>query len=415
MLGSLAPLGMPLATDVLSGARADEGLYIPLMERIRRGRNTTGRLLVGDGKMRAGDTRAYLARPQDWSLAPWPLPGATAEAMDAWSTAGVTKSAAGAFGRIGRTNDRGHEVLAAEGSECERTCAAPGGAVDAAAWHERGVVGRSPMQADHQAAGLAKRLRHAETTLASLTPPRGRGQRQSPTEATLMAAMALGLTAHRVDGLLSVAWEKQGEQTTPYVGRGRGSVHREQRVSETTRAPLPQGARQGDRLAALHQRLGWQAFVTHAGPTRLALQEAVWCYRHADRVARIFHRLKSHGQIAPFFVKLNEHIDGLTSLLTLGVRVLTVTEWVLRRSLEQAQASLPGVHPENTHKVTDKPTAERILKAFADVSLPIIKHATGEDMLRRLTPLAGLQEDILQRLGLGITLYAQLEILTMGT
>ena len=52
-----------------------------------------------------------------------------------------------------RTNDRGHKVLVAEGSEFERTCYAPGDAVDAAAWHERVLVVRSPMHADHQAAG----------------------------------------------------------------------------------------------------------------------------------------------------------------------------------------------------------------------------------------------------------------------
>jgi hypothetical protein len=94
--------------------------------------------------------------------------------------------------------------------------------------------------------------------------------------------------------------------------------------------------------------------------------------------------------------------------------VLTVTEFVLRRSLETEQASLPGLHPENKQKVTDKPTAERILKAFSDVSLTIIKHATGEEILRRLTPLSGVQEDILQRLGLGTALYRQLEIREIG-
>jgi transposase len=37
MMGSLDPLGMPLATDVLSGERADDGLYIPLIERMGAG------------------------------------------------------------------------------------------------------------------------------------------------------------------------------------------------------------------------------------------------------------------------------------------------------------------------------------------------------------------------------------------
>src|SRR5437870_12165101 len=121
MLGSLDPLGMPLSTDVLAGERADDGLYIPIIERIRRGLNKTGLLFVGDGKMSALDTRASLARHQDWYLSPLPLTGATAEAMDAWITAGVTQGDAGALVRIFRTNDRGHEGLAAEGYEFERT------------------------------------------------------------------------------------------------------------------------------------------------------------------------------------------------------------------------------------------------------------------------------------------------------
>ena len=92
-------------------------------------------------------------------------------------------------------------------------------------------------------------------------------------------------------------------------------------------------------------------------------------------------------------------MEGLTSLRTRGVRGLTVLECVLRRSRETAQASLPGWPPENKPQVTDKPPAERTLQAWSDVSRTIITHGTGEAMLRRLTPLAGVQEDRRQRLG----------------
>src|SRR6266705_4372362 len=279
--------------------------------------------------------------------------------MDAWITTGVTQGEAGKLARIWRTNDRGHEVLAAEGYECERTCCAPDRDM---VWNERVMVVRSPMHAHQQAAGLEKRLHHAETHLMALTPPRGRGKRQITDEATLREAIALVLKEHRVEGLLSVTWDKQVEQTTHYVGRGRGSVHREKRVVQKTRYHLTHIARQADTIAARSQRFGWKAFVTNAGPKRLSWREAVLGYRNEYRVERIFHRLKSRLHIAPLFVKLNEHIEGLTSLLTLGVRVLT-----------------------------------------------IIKHAAGEDILRRLTPLSGVQEDILQRLGLGTALYRQLE------
>jgi len=411
MIGSLDPMGMPLSTDVVSGERADDGLYLPIIERIRTGLQTTGLLFVGDCKMSALDTRAYLARHHDWYLSPLPLTGATAEAMEAWITTGVRQGEAGELEQIWRTNDRGHEVLAAEGYEFERTCGAPDGDLE---WRERVLVVRSPMHAAHQAAGLEKRLCHAETQLTALTPPRGRGKRQITDEATLVEAIARVLTAHRVDGLLSVAWEKQVEQTTHYVGRGRGSLNREKRVIQKTRYQITHIARQADTIAVCRQRFGWKAFVTNAGPKRLSLQEAVLDYRNEYRVERIFHRLKSRVHIAPLFVKLNDQIEGLTYLLTLGVRVLTVMEFVLRRSLQNDHAKLPGLHPENKTKMTDTPTAERLLKAFANVSLTIIQNAAGEDILRRLTPLSGLQKDILQRLGLDAALYGQLEIQAIG-
>ena len=411
MLGSLDPLGMPLATDVVSGDRADDGLYIPLMERIRTGLKPTGLLFVGDCKMSALDTRAYLARHQDFYLSPLPLTGTTAETMAAWISEGVTQSEMGALEQIWRINDRGQEVLVAEGYECERTCCAP---VGEAEWRERVLVVRAPMHAHQQAAGLETRLRHAEAKLAALTPPRGRGKRQITDEATLVEAMTRVLTEHRVEELLSVTWEKQVEQKTQYVGRGRGSVSREKRVIQKTRYHITHIARREDKIAALSQRLGWKAFVTNAGQKRLSLHDAVLCYRNEYRVERIFNRLKSRVHIAPLFVKLNDQIEGLTYLLTLGVRVLTVMEFVLRRSLQTDQTTLPGLHPENKTRLTDKPTAERILTAFADVSLTIIKNAAGEEILRRLTSLSGLQEDILQRLGLGASLYGQLEIQEMG-
>ena len=410
MMGSLDPLGMPLATDVLSGERADDGLYIPVIDRIRRGLHASGLLFVGDGKMSALDTRAHIAGHQHVYLSPLPLTGATAEAMETWITAGVAQGEAGALERIFRTNDRGHEVLAAEGYEVERTCGVPGGPE---AWTERVLILRSPMPAQQQAVGLEARLGYAEKKLAALTPPRGRGKRQITDEAMLVEAMDTVLKDHRVHGLLSVAWEKQSERRTQYVGRGRGSASRGTRVIETVRYPITRIARQGDHIAALTQRFGWKAFVTNAVPTRLSLQEAVLCYRNAYRVERIFNRLKSRVHIAPLFVKRNEQIEGLTYLLTLGVRVLTVLEFVLRRSLEQEQATLPGLHPENKQKMADKPTAERLLQAFTDVSLTIITHAAGEEILRRLTPLSRVQEAILQRLGLGTNLYRQLEIQNM--
>jgi hypothetical protein len=274
-MGALAPLGMPLATEVVAGARAEEGFHLPIMERLRPGLTTPGLLLVGDCTRRALETRASLARPQDFSGSPLPLTGATAEAMDAWITAGVTPGERGEFTRRGRPHARGHKVLAAEGSEWERTCDTPGDAVDAAAWPARVLVGRSPRHAAHQAAGLAKRLGHAEPKLAALTPPRGRGKRPITDEATRVEAIDVVRTEPRGDGWLRVTWAQQVEQTTHSGGRGRGAGHREKRVRQQTRSPLTPSARQADTMAGLSQRFGWQACVPNARPPRRSVEEAV--------------------------------------------------------------------------------------------------------------------------------------------
>src|SRR5262249_42972802 len=155
------------------------------------------------------------------------------------------------------------------------------------------------MHAAQQAAGLDQRLRHAETQLTALTPPSGRGKRQITDEATLVEAIALVLTAHRVDGLLRVTWEKQVEQKTQYVGRGRGSVSQARGVTEKPRSHIPHIVRQKDKIAALRQRFGWKAFGTNGGQTQLSLQHAVLCYRNESRVERICNRLKSRVHIAP--------------------------------------------------------------------------------------------------------------------
>ncbi len=83
-------------------------------------------------------------------LSPLPLTGTTAEAMDAWITEGVAQGGAGELERIFRTNERGQEVLAAEGYEFERACCALVGEEE---WSERVVVVRSPVHAARQAAG----------------------------------------------------------------------------------------------------------------------------------------------------------------------------------------------------------------------------------------------------------------------
>lgn len=230
----------------------------------------------------------------------------------------------------------------------------------------------------------------------------------------MLDAISKVLKAHRVAGLFRVSYVKQIEHQTTYVGPGRGAANREQRVIEKVRDQITEVSREDDQVADLEATLGWKAFVTNARATRLPLADAVLCCRHEYRIERIFNRLKSRLQIAPLFVRRDDQIEGLTYLLTLGGRVLTMMEFILRRSLHTEKAKLSGLHLENRKKCTDQPTAERVLKAFSKVSLTIIQDQAGMEIGRWLTPLSSVQQEIIERLGLETSLYAQLEIHNTG-
>jgi hypothetical protein len=225
--------------------------------------------------MSAVATRAYLAQRAHRSLSPLPLPGATAEAMADWLTEGIRKDRDSELARMFRGNPREPTVLAAEGYEVERSCCLEDGAGGKTAGSERVLVLRSPLHAAQQTAGLEKRLAPAAKKLAALTPARGRGQRQMTDEVMLVEAMDNVLKEQRVEGLLRMDWEQQIERRTHYVGRGRGSATRAQRVSEHIRYHITHITRQDGPMAALIARFGWKAFVTNATPERLSLAEAV--------------------------------------------------------------------------------------------------------------------------------------------
>lgn len=70
MLATLDPLGMPLATMVLPGHRADDPLYIPAIIQVRQGLGRRGLLYIGDCKMSALATRAVLQAGGDFYLCP---------------------------------------------------------------------------------------------------------------------------------------------------------------------------------------------------------------------------------------------------------------------------------------------------------------------------------------------------------
>ena len=315
----------------MSGERADDPLYVPIIDRVLGCLGRTGLLFVGDCKMSALATRAHLVAHEQYYLTPLAQVGETAELMPTWIEAGVKQGE----GLIAVLSEDGEQMLA-QGYELSRMCVS-----GELRWQERVLVVRSLAYADTQHRHLTERLAKAQAALLSLTPAVGRGKRQITEEAALQSAAEAMLAKYRVKGLLTYTYERESERENKFVGRGRGGANRQQQVSERVRYQITAVERNEAAIADLVSTLGWRAYATNAPQPRLSLEKAVREYRHEYHIEHGFARLKGAPlSIAPMFVKRDDQVVGLTHLLSLALRVLSLMEFVVRRSLKQQGKTL---------------------------------------------------------------------------
>jgi transposase len=148
--------------------------------------------------------------------------------------------------------------------------------------------------------------------------------------------------------------------------------------------------------------------VTNACETRLPLDKVVEVYRGSIRIENNFARLKGKSLgIRPLYVQREDHAIGLVRLLSLALRVLTTVEYIVRRRLARLGKSLSGLYTGNPRRMTDRPTTEKLLFAFKEITLTRMTTTDG-NLHQYLTPLNPLQDRILRLLGLSKTIYTQL-------
>lgn len=154
-------------------------------------------------------------------------------------------------------------------------------------------------------------------------------------------------------------------------------------------------------------QLGSQVYGTNASQNDLPLAKAVLAYRNEYLVERGFARLKGPTlSLTPMFLKDDRRMIGLIRLLSIGLRVLTLLEFAVRRELAQNQEKLVGLYAGNPKRTTATPRAETLLEAFQNIYLNSV--TIGEQILLHITPLSDLQRKILSLLGLSPDIYSQL-------
>ena len=397
MLATLDPLGMPLATMVLPGHRADDPLYIPAIIQVRQGLGRRGLLYIGDCKMGALETRAVLQAGGDFYLCPLSEVQMPADRLE--KTLAPVWSGEQVLTPVYREQEDGKQECIAEGFEWQETLTAE---VDGQiiTWTERRLAVRSQKQAQAAEAALRVRLEKAQNALLALNE-RGRGKKRFPDEASLRQAAEAIVAHYQVQGLLCLRYEEEVKERPVRRYRNRPATVRQEREIWVRVRVDEEAVEQAVR------RLGWRVYVTNEGGERLSLPQAVLAYREQYTIDRGMGRLKGRPlSLTPMYLQRDDRVTGLIRLLTIALRVLTLLEFVVRRNLAVEDVPLTGLYAGNPKRATRRPTAERLLEAFQGITLTIVQesHQTS----RHLTPLSPLQQRILALLGFSPNVYARL-------
>lgn len=388
----LDPLGVPLTTTVVAGQQADDPLYVPEIKRVQQSLACPGVTYIGDSKMAAVQTRAYVVKSQDYYLCPLPVVQVSRQEL-----AELLEPVWSGHQPLSAVCRDGEQI--AQGYECTVPLQAHGEG-ETIAWIERRLVVRSRQLAHAQEQSLLARVGKARAAMANLNA-RAQGKKRFTDEADLQAAVEKIVTRYQVQGLLTFTYrsETTERRVRPYGTRPE-SIRVEQSVTVT--ASLNEAA-----VTEAKRSLGWRVYATNQPAEHLSLEQAVLAYRAEYLVEQAIGRLKGKAlSLTPLYLETDERILGLVRLLMIGVRVLTLLEFSARKHLHQAGDKLAGIYPGNPKRATERPTTELMLRAFAGLTLTLMTEA--QCTRAHVTPLAAVQQRILQLFGFAPDIYLRL-------
>src|SRR5436190_4425303 len=388
----LDPLGTPLATAVVPGNSTDDPLYVPAIRAVQQSLGVGGRTYVGDCKMAALATRAFVASGQDFYLCPLSesqLGRAERRELLQPAFAGTQP-----LERVYRPGgDDQPDELVAEGFWVDVELTALVGDKQVR-WAERRFLARSLAYAQAQQAALERRLEKATKALRELVVRR-QGKKQL-FHAELMEAAEAIVKREGVEGLLS--YTAQALMTTRQVRAYRGRPARE----ETDVFFEIEVRREEALIEEKKREMGWQVYATNA--LVMALAQVVWAYRGQYRIEDDWSRLKGRPLgLTPMYLQDEQRMQGLVHLLSLALRLLTVLEWVVRERLRKEGAKLQGIYAGQPGRKTARPSAELLLRAMKTISVSVVE--INGQIHALLSPLTDVQIRLLDLWNLPPDLY----------
>jgi transposase len=398
-LAALDPLGLPISSTIVSGQRADDGLYLPEIKKVQATLGQHGLLYVGDSKMGAINTRAYLAHSGDYYLLPLSRVQCSRDQLHQLLEP-VLKGKQ-SLSPIVQAETQTEAKVIAHAFELRQSQTVQLPTQDqSTVWQERWLVVRSERMTTAAQSALQERLAMAQSELSKLSEAK-QGRRRINSQLELEQAVCDIVKRYGVEGLLELVYvpHLQIQNRRRYGERAADTVtHQHWHLQVKLDEAAVQTAR---------QLLGWRVYVTNQPANELSLEQAVLAYRSEYLIERDFGRLKGRPlSLQPMYLANHARVKGLLRLLSIGLRVLTLVEFKVREQLSKRAENLSGLYAGQPKRATSRPTSESLRAVFEGITLT--KISEGGQTRYHISPLSVLQNQILTLLGFSSAIFAEL-------
>jgi transposase len=406
--------GFQLASDVVPGNKNDDPLYIPVLERTRKIIDTSRSLICGDCKMSALYTRANMVKNKEFYLTPMQLNNSAKELLDAL----VDKIVDGDQNAelIIDIDNKNIPIIIGAGFEISRNQLYKADeTMDDIEWNERVLLVRSYDHAEQEIRQFDRKITKIKEELLNLES--NLCDNEEDTKNDLFRKIEkIKIKNNNLSDFFDfkidvIVDEKEVKRSEKRNGKTRNGSFKIKRF----RSRIVDVSERKDKIENMKYKIGWRIYVTNAKKETLNFSSAYKFFRKTMYVIEIgFHVLKDYINISPLFVRQQNQILGMTRLLMLALKILTLMTAEVRANMKKEKIVLKGLYAGQPARKHSAPTAQSLLEYFSRQNIALIGHRKGEQWEWLVTSLTDTCREVLKLLKIPESIYERLPELLKG-
>jgi len=357
MMSVADPLGMPLSSMTVSGNKADDPLYIPVIQNTMDIVGSKGKLYVGDCKMGAIDTRYFIDSRESFYLMPlsWVqvLEDDIYTYLDTFKDTQMTNI----------LDDTWEEIIAYWYTFTEEVTHTNSEGKEAKRQEKRFLV-CSTAFAKSQEDSLDTRVKKAKEEINKLNEKK-QGKKVLKTVEEAETACERIVEKYKVVWLLSYVIMSDTIQKREYKKAKNKKKNEPISVTIYTVSVVINQ----DQVKKTKAGLGWRIYATN-DLDLMSIEKAIATYRDEFIIERRFDHLKnSILQLLPLYLHEEAKIKGLINLSLLCLRVISLIEYKVASELKKHGDTIDHIYAWNPKKKTQTPTIPTIIRAFDGINM----------------------------------------------